>query len=405
MLVPRYHIDVKQSVLDDLAIRLEQTRFAGVRGSGGWDYGTSPEYLRELVEYWRTQYDWRRHESELNRLTQYKATLAGTDIHFVHERGRGADALPLLLLHGWPDSFYRYHKVIEALRDPLMTGASATEAFDVIVPSLPGFGFSGRAKNPDVSKPTRHTAQLLWELMTETLGYAKFAVAGGDTGSAIAQAMAIDHPESIVALHLTDIGWHATTVDAAAVTKPEQKYLQNMQKEFLRDNAYIMLQTTRPRSLAPALHDSPAALASWIVDRFQAWGDHNGNIYHSFTKDELLTNIMLYWVTGTIGSSMYTYYAEAKSPSLTHYDYVEQPVGLALFPRDIGGIPPRALAERTLNVQRWSEMPHGGHFAAMEVPELYVNELREFLRPFRAEVLASTPLSIHEEGTEARDPS
>ncbi|MEO7998425.1 MAG: epoxide hydrolase family protein [Gemmatimonadaceae bacterium] len=388
MLVPRFHIDIEQSVLDDLAVRLEQTRFAHVRGSGGWDYGTSPEYVQELVEHWRTKYDWRLHEDELNRLTQYKAPLAGNDIHFIHECGHGADALPLLLLHGWPDSFYRYHKVIEGLRNPLMDGTSSTEAFDVVVPSLPGFAFTGPPINPDVAQPTRHTAQLLWELMTETLGYKRFAVAGGDTGSAIAQAMALDHPESIIAVHLTDIGWQATNVEPATLTKPEQKYLQAVQKQFLADNAYIMLQTTKPFTLAAALNDSPAGLASWIVDRFHSWGDHNGNIYNSFTQDELLTNIMLYWVTGTIGSSMYTYFAEAKSPSISRHEFVERPVGLALFPKDIGGIPPRALAERTLNVQRWSEMPHGGHFAAMEVPELYVNELREFLRPFRANALS-----------------
>lgn len=385
MLVPRFHINVEQSVLDDVALRLEQTRFAIVRGSGGWDYGTSPEYLAELVDYWRTQYDWRHHEAELNRLTQYKAPLAGNDIHFVHERGRSADAMPLLLLHGWPDSFYRFYKIIDPLRDPLMSGTSSAEAFDVIVPSLPGFAFTDCAKSFGASQPTRHSAQLLWKLMTESLGYTKFAVAGGDAGSAIAQAMAIDHPESIIAVHLTDIGWHASNVDAAKLTKPEQKYLQGLQKQFLDDSAYVMLQTTKPDSLAPALNDSPTGLASWIVDRFHSWADHNGNIYNSFTQDELLTNIMLYWVTGTIVSSMHTYYAEAKCPSISRYEFVEQPVGLALFPKDIGGVPPRALAERTLNVQRWTEMPNGGHFAALEVPDLYVNELREFFRPFRAE--------------------
>lgn len=389
MLVPRFRIKIEPHVLDDLAVRLEQARFAPVAGSGGWDYGTSPEYLADLIDHWRSRYDWRHHESELNRITQYKTRLSGNDLHFVHERGQGTNTMPLLLLHGWPDSFYRFCKVVSPLSDPVVHGGDASDAFDIVVPSLPGFAFTGRVKFPEPAQLARQTAGLLWRLMTETLGYEKFAVAGGDVGRTIAQLMAIDHPESVIALHLTDLGSNASKLDPAKVSKEEQKYLHALEKQMQSDGGYELLQRTKPRSIAASLNDSPMGLASWIVDRFHSWSDHNGNLYNSFTQDDLLTNIMIYWVTGTIGSSMLTYHAESVSPSLLPHEFVERPVGLALFPKDIGGIPPRALAERVMNVQRWTEMPHGGHFAAFEVPELYVNDVRTFLREYRVDSVES----------------
>jgi len=378
-----FHIDVEQSVLDDLQLRLRQTRRARVAGDDGWDFGTSPEFTKALVDYWQTEFDWRKQELRLNELPHYKARIHGNDVHFVHARGTGDDPLPLLLLHGWPDSFYRYHKIIPPLSDPVASGQDELNSFHVVVPSLPGFGFTGRVKFPEEGRPTRQAAHLLWQLMTETLGYERFAVAGGDGGSVIAQILAIDHPESVIGVHLTDLGWHVTNVDASALTKPEQKYLEEASKRFLKEGAYAMVQTTKPNSLTVALNDSPVALASWIVDRFYGWSDHNGNILNSYTMDELLTNIMIYWSTQTIGPSIYNYYAEANSPSLLPEEYVAIPVAVALFPKDIGGVPPRAFAERTLNVQRWTEMPHGGHFAAWEVPELYTNDIVAFFGTFR----------------------
>jgi len=249
---------------------------------------------------------------------------------------------------------------------------------------LPGFAFTG-AVPLGPHQPTRQSATLIWRLMTEVLGYQRFAVAGGDGGSALAQILAIDHPDAIIGIHLTDLGWHASNVDPSSLSKPEKKYLQAARKTFMADGAYAMVQSTRPRTLAPALKDSPVALASWIVDRFHSWSDSAGeNLESHFSKDDLLTNIMIYWVTRTIGSSIFNYWADARSPSLTPADRVERPVGLSLFPHEPGGVPPRRLAERTLNVRRWIEMPRGGHFAAWEVPELYAREVIEFFRPLLA---------------------
>ncbi|HEV7557609.1 MAG TPA: hypothetical protein VGO00_19225, partial [Kofleriaceae bacterium] len=242
---------------------------------------------------------------------------------------------------------------------------------------LPGFAFSGSVRLP-AEQPNRHSAERLWRLMTETLGYRRFAVAGGDGGGVLAQLIAIDHPDSVIGVHLTDLGWHVTNVDPSTCSRAEHKYIETTKKSFAADGAYAMLQATRPRSLAPGLSDSPIGLASWIIDRFHAWSDCHDDVENSFSKDELLTNIMLYWVTNTIGSSMFSYFADRRSPSLTPADRVRRPVAVALFPRDIGGLPPRELAQRTLEVTRWTEMPRGGHFAALEEPDLYARDVRDF---------------------------
>ena len=377
-----FRINVDQIVLDDLQRRLRRTRWARTLAphDDAWDFGTSAAYLKELVQYWLTDFDWRAAETSLNQFAHFKADVGGDRIHFIHEQPQGPTRCPLLLLHGWPDSFYRYYKAIPKLVAPANSGGNAADAFDVIVPSLPGFGFTGALQRTSQEQPNRQTARLLWRLMTEVLGYQRFAVAGGDGGSELAQILAIDHPESVIGIHLTDLGWHVANVDPSTVSKAEQKYLQAGKKHFMADGAYAMVQSTKPHSLAPELTDSPAGLAAWIVDRFHSWSDSAGQIERSFSKDELLTNIMIYWVTQTIGSSIHTYYADSMSPSLTPEDHVDVPVGLALFPRDMGGVPPRAFAERTLNVQRWTEMPRGSHFAALEEPDLYVQDVRAFFR-------------------------
>ena len=388
--VEGFEIRVADAVLDDLRARLRRTRWAtGVaarrsRTKVDWKTGTDPAYLRDLVAYWTEGYDWRRHEAALNALPQYTARVAEANLHFVHMKGRGPRTAPLLLLHGWPDSFYRYHRVAPVFADE----------FDVVVPSLPGFPFTGPLAL-GAHQPTRQSAELIWRLMTDVLGYQRFAIAGGDGGSVIAQIIAIDHPDSVIALHLTDLGWHVAATDPESVSTPERKYLLAAKKRFMADGAYAMVQTTEPRTLAPALTDSPVGLASWIVDRFHSWSEPfadaaanagAGGDRRGLSKDDLLTNVMLYWATGAIGPSMFNYCAEARSPSLTPADRVPRqvPAALALFPRDIGGVPPRALAERTLNVRRWTEMPRGGHFAALEEPELFARDVLDFLRPLVA---------------------
>ena len=369
-----FRIAVEQAVLDDLERRLARTRWPRHPGEPGWGRGASPVYLRELVDHWRSAYDWRAEEARLNALPQFTAEVGGERLHFVHVRGRSPRATPLVLLHGWPDTFHRFHRAIPQLADPATPGGS----FDIIVPSLPGFPLTGALRQRPSAQPVRRIAALIHRLVTDVLGHDRFAVAGGDTGSAVAQRLAIDFPDAVIGIHITDLGWHATMVDPAPLPSAEQKYLAAQQQRFLADGAYAMVQTTRPRSLAVGLTDSPVGLAAWIVDRFHAWSD--GDLDARFGKDALLTNIMLYWVTRAIGSSLELYRAEARSPSLTAADRVERPVAVALFPDGAGGTPPRSFAERTLCVQRWTEMPRGGHFAALEEPALYARDVVAFFR-------------------------
>jgi len=350
-----YSLHIDQPMLDDLYLRLRRARLPRDLGIG-WEHGTKRSFLRELLEHWEERFDWRAQEAHLNELPQF----IWEDLHFVHQRSGLPGAVPLVLLHGWPDSCFRYQKVIPRFAE-MREGVS----FHVIAPTLPGFPLS-----PAKHHSNRETARHIWRLLTQELGYDRFVVSGGDGGSVVGQILALDHPQSVSLLHLTDIGWHATmNLDPKQVSWSEKHFLEHSKKSFMKDGPYAMLQSTRPRDLAPAFNDSPVALASWILDRFHSWSDRG------FTRDELLTNITLYWVTQAIGSSIWSYYAESRSPSLTNQEYVEPPVAMALFPKDAGGVPPRKLAERTLNVQRWSKLPQGSHFGALEEPELYVQDV------------------------------
>jgi pimeloyl-ACP methyl ester carboxylesterase len=371
-----FRVGIPEPILDDLRARLQRTRRPRLPRRESWNGGTDPDYLDELLRYWRTDFDWRQREREINQLAHFTARIGDANLHYVHETALGVHSTPVLLLHGWPDSFLRYQKVI-----PLLVGAEHDGAdeltCDVVVPSLPGFAFTGQVGPPEEIPSIKSSAQLLHRLMTEVLGYERYVVSGGDGGSAMAQSMAIQFPGSVIGIHLTDIGWRGS--DPSTLTDIEQKYAAASMKKFMEDGAYVAVHAAQPRALAASLNDSPAGLASWIVDRFHSWCDSPRHLDASFTKDELLANITIYWATQTIQSSIYGYLAETRQPSLTERDRVRAPVGLALFPRDMAGIPPRRLAERTLNVVRWTEMSRGGHFGAWERPREFAADLSAFV--------------------------
>jgi pimeloyl-ACP methyl ester carboxylesterase len=372
-----FRIGITGQVLDDLRARLQRARRPRVLKRGSWEGGTDPDYLDELVNYWRDEYDWRRHERELNQLAHFTASIGEANVHYLHETGLGVRSTPVLLLHGWPDSFLRYQKAI-----PLLVGAEHDDAealtCDVVVPSLPGFAFTGQVGLPGEVPSIKSSARLMHRLMTDVLGYRHYVVSGGDGGSAIAQSMAIQFPESVIGIHLTDIGWHDSG-SGGGLNVIERQYVAATTKKFMEDGAYVAVHASQPRALAASLNDSPVGLASWIVDRFHSWSDSPRHFDRSFTKDEILTNITIYWATQTILSSIYGYLVETRQPSLGRDEHVDVPVGLALFPRDMAGIPPRSLAERSLNVVRWTEMPNGGHFGAWEHPEEYAADLKAFV--------------------------
>jgi pimeloyl-ACP methyl ester carboxylesterase len=388
-----FEVAIPQATLDDLRLRLAVTRLGQDRDAAGdavtdWDAGMSPKVLRQLVEHWRSAYDWRAEERRINRLAHFRATIGDTNVHFIHERGRGANPLPLLLTHGYPDSFLRFLKIIPLLTDPASHGGDPGDAFDVVVPSLPGYGFSDK---PGSAGSIFQVGDLWHQLMTDELGYPRFGAHGGDWGSTVTEQLARSHAASVVGIHLTDVPfWHAFQPPSDP-SPAEASFLADNREFPMREGAYAMIQGTRPQTLADSLNDSPVGLAAWLVEKFQRWSDCDGDVESRFTKDELLTNVTLYWATETIGSSFLPYY------DFTHAgagrwilekakEWVGSsnvPAGFALFPKDLSH-PPEAWARRFYNVQRWKAMPRGGHFAAMEEPQLLAEEIREFFRPLRA---------------------
>ena len=385
MSIQSFKIAIPQATLDDLRERLAHTRWPDEVEGAGWDYGTNLGYLKELVDYWQHEFDWRAQEAKLNQFAQFRAEINGLGIHFIHERGKGPNPLPIIIFHGWPDSFYRMHKIIPLLTDPASYGGDPADSFDVIVPSLPGFGFSDRPRERGAT--SIRTAELLAQLMTDVLGYKRFAAAGGDIGSRVTRLLALAHPESLIGIHLTDVGFPreiAFPPDLSNPSAAEQQFLGSVQRWFMQEGGYIMIQSTKPQTLAYGLNDSPVGLAAWIVEKFRAWSDCGGDIEQRFSKDELLNNIMIYWVTGTISSSARLYYEDSHAaPQLKQGQYIEVPAGVATFPKDLT-LPPRELGERFLRVERWTEMPRGGHFAALEEPELLVDDMRVFFHDLKA---------------------
>jgi len=381
MSVKPFSIQIKQEVLDDLNYRLDHFRWADQLKDSGWERGTESEYLRSLVSYWRNQYDWRKEESELNCLSQFHCDVDGIDVHFVHERGKGPNPIPIILTHGWPDSFIRYKKILPLLTDPARYGSDPEDSFDVIVPSIPGFGFSG---HPDQGGVNNSRVSELWaKLMTEKLGYSKFAAGGGDLGSGVTRYLASNHPELLTGIHLTDIGIIRNLLTAqnlSELTEEELHYKKTAQEWMAQEGGYMSIQSTKPQTLAYSLSDSPIGLAAWIIEKFRAWSDCNGDLGQKFSEDELLTNIMIYWVTNTAASSSRIYYENTHS--LPPVGRIDVPTAVALFPADVL-LPPKTWAEQNINVTRWTAMLRGGHFTAMEEPEILAEDIRSFFRQFR----------------------
>ncbi|MGG1940004.1 epoxide hydrolase family protein [Paenibacillus polymyxa] len=384
MAVERFYIHIADEILDDLTYRLHHIRWPDQLKDSGWDRGTEFNYLKSLVSYWRDQYDWRTQEAQLNRLSQFCCNIDGIDVHFVHERGKGSNPLSIILTHGWPDSYLRYQRIIPLLTDPVSHGGDPEDSFDVIVPSIPGFGFSSRPDRPGINN---YRVSEMWaKLMTEELGYKKFAAAGGDIGSGVTRYLASNHPDLLYGIHLTDIGIIKdllTSHEQVTLSEEEMHYKKNALEWISHEGGYMSLQSTRPQTLAYGLSDSPAGLAGWIVEKFRAWSDSNGDLRQRFSENELITHIMIYWLTNTIGSSTRMYYEN--SHSLPPLGYIKVPTGIALFPADIL-LPPKEWAVRNLNVTRWTSMDRGGHFTAMEEPELLAQDIRAFYKPFRAKM-------------------
>ncbi len=384
-----FEIDVAEDVLSDLQQRLNRTRWSYQIEGTGWDSGTDAGYLKDLLGYWEHSYDWRQHERALNRFAHFKTDVDDIGIHFIHERGKGPHPFPLILTHGYPDSFLRFAKIIPMLTDPEAFGGQAEDAFDVVVPDLPGYGFSDR---PAKHGMIFHVGDLWTRLMTDELGYARFGAHGGDWGSTVTEQLARNHAGAVTAIHLTDVPFGHLFKKPDNPSPAEKKFFAHNDQWLPKEGGYATIQSSKPQSLAPGMNDSPAGLAAWMVEKFRAWSDCDGEIESRFTKDEILTHVMIYWATESIGTSFLPYYDYANAGALT---WIQEgvktligsskvPAAFALFPKDISQ-PPREWAERFFNVQRWTEMPRGGHFAAMEEPELLAADIRAWFRAFRDE--------------------
>lgn len=372
-----YHIHIQDSILKDLKIRLANTRWPDELANADWQLGTQEAYLKALCQYWQDGFDWKKQEQYLQSFPHYRSKVLDFNIHYIHQKGEGKTRAPLCLVHGYPDSFIRFLKII-----PLLTKADQDGfSFDVVVPSIPGYGFSDRPTKPGMDP--EQIADLFASLMTDELEYPAFFVHGGDWGSSISEQISINHPASLLGIHLTDIPFrHLLSPPMHNLTEAETKYLEQGKKWQQQEGAYANIQSTKPQTLAYGLNDSPAGLAAWIIEKFHSWSDCNGNIENCFTKDELLINLTIYWTTQTINSAIGIYYQTMQSmqqPSQTTANRIDVPTAIALFPKDLVN-PPREYAERIFKIKQWTEMPKGGHFTAMEQPELLAEDIRKFAK-------------------------
>ena len=377
-----FTIDVPGEVLDDLHRRLNNVRWPDEIHGGGWDYGVDLGYLKALVAHWRDDYDWRTHEEALNRFRQFTVPLADIDLHFIHELGVGRDPMPLLLTHGWPSSVHDFHKIIPLLTDPARFGGDQEDAFTVVAPSMPGYGFSFRPGQPRFS--LQEIADVLNDLMTRVLGYRRYGSQGADYGAFISTRLGYAYPDNVAGIHISLL---AVPRERAAIADPseEEKAFFTQLDHWLSEEAgYTVIMGTKPQTLAYGLTDSPVGLAAWIIEKFRSWSDCGGDVEAYFTRELLLTNVMIYWVTASINASAWPYYMRRHGPWIVpDGELVTTPCGYAEFPREIL-TPPRSIAERTYgNIVRWTRMDRGGHFPALADPQALTEEIRAFFRPLR----------------------
>ena len=376
--IEQFHIQVDDATLDDLHHRLALTRFPDQIAGTAWEYGMPIDYLRHLVEYWRDTYDWRGQEVRLNKFNHHRTRIDEQSIHFIHARSVHADALPLLITHGWPGSIVEFLDVIPRLTDPEAFGGDPSDAFHVVAPSLPGYGFSEPPRTPGWDE--QRIARAFVTLMND-LGYSRYGAHGGDWGAQVTTRIAGLDGDHCAGIHL-NMALGSPTEDRSSLTEQEQNDLASMKKFMNEESGYANEQGTKPQTLGVALNDSPAGLLAWIVEKFRSWSDCDGEIERCFSPDQLITNVMLYWVTQTSASSARLYWESRHGNPSTSLPFVHVPTGVARYPKEVLRWP-RSWIENQYNVVHWAEMERGGHFPAMEQPDLFVKDLRTFFRIVR----------------------
>ena len=374
--IEEFRIDIPQAELDDLRDRLGRTRWPDQLPGVGWDYGIALDDVRELAEYWRTGYDWRVHERRLNSFPQFTTEIDGQVVHFLHVRSASPGAMPLIMTHGWPGSVVEFMEIIGPLTDPGAHGGDPGDAFHMVVPSIPGFGFSGptRERGWNVTRVAR-----AWDSLMGRLGYQRYGAQGGDWGSAISRELGVIVPEQMIGVHLNMLSPYVSGDLPADLSDSDRARVERLRRFRLTGSGYSAVQSTRPQTVGYGLTDSPAGQLGWIAEKFGEWTD--GGLA-AVDRDQMLTNISVYWLTRTAGSSARLYYEAARSRAVGPPAPSTAPTGVAVFPEEIAA-PVRRLAEQTNNIVHWSEFDRGGHFAAMEEPDLLIGDVREFFRPLR----------------------
>ncbi len=387
-MIEPFTVATPDAVVADMKARLDRSRAANDFANDDWGYGTNGRYLAALVDYWRTDYDWRHHEALINRYAHFRTVIDGMSIHFIHEKGKGVRPMPLILNHGWPCTFWSFQKIIGPLTDPAAYGGDPADSFDVIIPSLPGYGFSTPLTTAGVT--FSHTADLWVTLMRDRLGYDRFAVQGGDWGGMVGAQLGHKYADHVIGLHLNSMAYLHTlsgqTLPPLEYAPDERAWMERTRHFYEHGNAYMQVQSTKPQTLAFAMNDSPIGLCAWLLEKYRSWSDCGGDIERRFSKDDLITNTMLFWITESFGTSARYYYEGKHNPWWPAHDrmpVVEVPTAIAIFPEEVA-LRPRLWAERYYNLRRWTKFSAGGHFPAMEEPDLLVGDLREFfgvLRP------------------------
>jgi pimeloyl-ACP methyl ester carboxylesterase len=386
-------LSVDQSAIDDLMTRLQRTRWSPEIQNSEWEYGANGAFLRDLLEYWQRGFDWRAQEAEINRFPHYLIELAdGVPVHFIRQPGKGPKPLPIILTHGWPWTFWDWHRLIGPLSDPASHGGDPADAFDVIVPSLPGYGLSTPLSRTGITAPV--VADLWHRLMHDVLGYGRFAAAGGDWGSFITWELGTRYAPSMIGVYLSFPPlWHAGGVEnlrAEDYSAAEKGWFERTQRKWQTAVSHLTVHSRDHQTLAWALNDSPVGLAAWLLERRRNWSDCKGDLYSRYSRDFLLTNVCLYWFTQSIGSSMQLYAEQFRAGAIAADNYggaalparIEAPTGIGVYPEEVALVS-RKVCERAANIVYWNVLPEGGHFAPAEVPDIYVEELRTFFRKFR----------------------
>jgi pimeloyl-ACP methyl ester carboxylesterase len=377
-----FRVDVPDAVLADLKDRLGRTRWPLEAKAPPWTFGASLRYMQQICAYWRDQYDWRKSEAQLNRWPQYKVGLGGKQVHFILEKGSGPDPLPLIITHGWPGSVVEFLSVIDPLAHPERYGGDVRDAFTVIAPSLPGYGFSDA---PDVPMHPRAVAALWYELMTRVLGCRRYVAQGGDWGGIVTSWLALDRPEGMVAMHSNIVALHPEITDAHPLDAEELDWQRRNQARRATETAYHQINATKPQTLAYGLQDSPSGCAAWILEKFHGWSVPGEDVTDlPFDKDQLLANVMLYWLNGSNAPAwLYHSVLDPNSRVVPNGKKVEVPTAMLLFPRDIAVPAPSQYIQRVYNLVRRTDAPGGGHFGAFEKPDLFVEDVRSFFRDYR----------------------